>query len=52
MFIAVKKNTNGIDDIITNGQSKGQVWRKLVQMNLNPEEYEILYIEGTDGNSN
>lgn len=44
MFVAIPINSTALNDVIGNitGQSKGQVFRKLVQMGLDPHKFNIV----------
>ena len=45
MFVAIPINSTALHDVIGNitGQSKGQVFRKLVQMELDPNKFNIIF---------
>lgn len=47
MFVAISVNSTALHDVIGDitGQSKGQVFRKLVQMGLDPHKFNIVEIK-------
>lgn len=48
MFVAIPINSTESHDVIVDitGQSKGQVFRKLVQMELDPHKFNIIEQKG------
>ena len=44
MFVAIPINRTALPDVVGDiiGQSKGQVFRKLVQMGLDPHRFNII----------
>lgn len=42
MFIAISKKEGSVGQIMAVGQSKGQVMRILIQMNLDPDDHNII----------